>query len=167
MSTADKPLSRVQLKVLAQLAKAAWDKLPAAEKQRITDAASEAANDPFGLSETKACEYWRKQEQLRVTGHESMSLMTQRDYVKMRGQWQFLAGEYTAPVKAVLGELTEDARRLRHLVREACAENGHAFPAYPAAICRRQYRCELDDASAEQLTTLLITVKNRKRKETK
>lgn len=37
------------------------------------------------------------------------------------------------------------------------------YPDYPAAICRAQYACALEDASAAELTRILITVTARAR----
>jgi hypothetical protein len=51
---------------------------------------------------------------------------------------------------------------LRKLKSE-CAARGVAIE-YPAKICRVQYKCQLEEASPNQLWQLVFTVRNRRKK---
>jgi hypothetical protein len=56
---------------------------------------------------------------------------------------------------------TEPRRMAMHKLRRDCADRGLSLD-YPAAICRRQYRCALEDASPTQLWQLVFTIRNRR-----
>ncbi len=89
----------------------------------------------------------------------------QRDYRLLRGHFANLAGDgATAIQDAIHGDSDEaDRGQARAILRRECRRRGHAFPEYPASICRTQYKCGLDEASAKQLWSLIYTVRNRKK----
>lgn len=102
----------------------------------------------------------------RVTGFRGA---TNRDYRQIRGHFALLAGEVeTAFHDAVNGtpEQADWEQAWNILSRETMAK-GHAFPAYPAAICNQQYKCPLREATKKQLWSLIYTIRSRKESKAK
>jgi len=91
---------------------------------------------------------------------------TQRDYRLLRGHFANLNGDgATAIQDAIHGSPDEaDLDQARAILRRECRTKGHAYPEYPAAICRQQYKRPLSEASIKQLWSLIYTVRNRKKK---
>lgn len=104
---------------------------------------------------------WRCAEQFKITGKESLTDCTQADYLPLLGHFQNLAGESGRAVKTYLRQDLQDKRVAMFKLREECGARGLEL-SYAAAICRRQYKCELDQANPRQLWNLVFTVRNRK-----
>jgi hypothetical protein len=107
-------------------------------------------------------EEWRRAEQQSCTGKASLTSCTQADYLPLLAHFQNLAGESGHALNNVLRAGTEDVRQAMHALGAACGQRGLPM-AYPAAICRRQYRCELGQATARQVWNLVYTVRNRRK----
>ena len=105
-------------------------------------------------------ETWRRGEQEKATGKPSLTLCTQADYLPLLGKFADLAGESGVAMNAHVRSATSERRLAMHKLREACAQAGLAL-SYPAAICRTQNKCALEDATAKQLWRLVFTVRNR------
>lgn len=146
------PLSKFQKGELAQLARAAYDVWPERE-------AFEAINSD--LSRTKCFEAWRKVETGKVTGGvQSLRECTQAHYGRIKAHFLELVGDSTGADRA-RGRDADNPRRIAlHKLKEALAAGG-LQESYAAAICRRQFRCALTEASAKQLWNLVFTVRNR------
>ena len=61
---------------------------------------------------------------------------------------------------AHMAAATEPRREAEAVLHRECGHAGLAI-AYAAAICRRQFRVELADASPKQLWNLVYTIRNR------
>lgn len=139
-----------------------WKPLTRRQKWRLCELALRAARamgEPVsGLAHAE----WRRDEARRSAGCR-ISEGCQRDYSALKAHFLNLAGE----PDAAFGELMQADGNTRRValwnLTKALGERG--LPAaYAEAICRRQYKCGLAQASAPQLWRLLYTVKNRREK---
>lgn len=135
------PLSARQRTGLALLAKRAWR--------------------TWGRGENEHA--WRHAQTIKACGRR-ITEATQRDYLPIRAHFTDLLGQSDRALDDLLKHESEPHRIALHKLTQECSKRRLSL-AYPAAICRRQYRCALDEASPQQLWRLLFTVKNR-RKET-
>lgn len=154
------PLSNEQKANIAILAKTAWDawdgRAAWSEKHR------DQVNDPL-LSDAKCFEAWRRAEQFRAVGVASLRDATsEAHYLKLRAHFENLIGSSGRALKTLLRHEEEPKQRALKLIEQSCAERGLDFPNYPAAICRRQFRCALADATEKQLWNIHYTVRNRR-----
>lgn len=136
------PLSREQRQGLAMLAKRAW---------RI-HGRGEAENS------------WRHAQCIRVCGRR-ITEAGQRDFLPLRAHFLDLVGQSGAAMNVHLAAESEPQRIALYKLTQECQKRRLPL-AYPEAICRRQYKCCLAEASAPQIWRLLFTVRNR-RQETK
>lgn len=144
-------LSHLQKRDIAVAARRAYDRWPERE-------AFEAINSEMSRS---ACfEAWRHVETGKAVGIQSLCECTQAHYGRALAHFQELAGE-RATATRTLARDEDNGRRiamwqLNQALRERDLGRGYAI-----VICRTQYRCELDQASAGQLWRLIYTVRNR------
>ena len=108
---------------------------------------------------------WRHEQQLKACGKSSLRDCVQSDYLPLRAHFENLIGESDRALETHLRASSEPARIAMMKLRAACSEAGLDL-AYPAKICRTQYKCDLDEANAKQLWRLVFTVRNRKKKRT-
>ncbi|MDD3885376.1 MAG: hypothetical protein PHI35_00710 [Victivallaceae bacterium] len=141
------PLTREQKARLMILAREAFEKHCAETGERFTAA---------GL------ETWRRAEQVKACGKASLRASSQMDFLPLKAHFLNLLGDSGNALNLLLHQQTEPARQARFKLEEACEERGLAM-SYPAAICKRQYRCSLDEANAKQLWHLVFTVRNRRK----
>lgn len=131
-------LSKEQRQILARLARRAWGMV--------------GGGQPFDA--------WRHTECRRACGRR-ISEATQPDFLPLRAHFRYLAGDAAGAFQDHMRSQDEPRRvALRKLERE-CSASGLRLD-YPAAICRRQFRCDLADASPKQLWNLVFTVRNRR-----
>ncbi len=147
------PLSILQKREIAQLARRAYDAWPERE-------AFEAIN--AGQSKTACIEAWRHVEQGNACGVQSLCACTQAHYGRLVAHFQALCGHAAAATRTLVRDADNDRRIARYKLNEALRERGLAL-GYVAAICRRQYRCGLDGANARQLWSLCYTIRNRRK----
>jgi hypothetical protein len=105
---------------------------------------------------------WRRQEQLEAIGKESLRECVQSDYLALLAHFQNLAGESGRAVKNIIRAAAEERAVARNKLDESLGERGLRLE-YAEAICKRQFKCDLDGASAKQLWTLNFTVRNRRK----
>lgn len=115
------------------------------------------------LSRTKCFEAWRHVEQGKAVGRQSLCDCTQDDYQPLRAHFLALIGAGGAAVNALMRHQEEPRIRARWKLQQALDERG-LDESYAAAICRRQFKCALGDASEKQLWNLFFTVCKRRRK---
>lgn len=117
------------------------------------------------LSHSKCHEAWRRVEQGKAIGRAmgaSLRHCTQDDFLPIRAHFLSLLGAGGAALRDHLRHAEEPRIRARFKLQEALDQRG-LNEAYAATICRRQFRCELGDASEKQLWNLLFTVKKRRK----
>jgi hypothetical protein len=105
---------------------------------------------------------WRRQEQLEAIGKESLRECVQSEYLALLAHFQNLAGESGRAVKNIIRAAAEERAVARNKLDESLGERGLRVE-YAEAICKRQFKCSLDEASAKQLWTLNFTVRNRRK----
>jgi hypothetical protein len=108
---------------------------------------------------------WRREQQLIACGKSSLRECTQSDYLLLRAHFENLLGKSDRALETHLRAAQEPQRIAMMKLRAACADAGLDL-AYPAKICRQQYKCELDEANANQLWRLVFTVRNRSKRPT-
>lgn len=133
-------LTRRQKAVLAQLAREAW-------VERGCPA--------------EGADAWRRAQSLDACGVR-ISQAGQRHFAALKARFLDLAGRSGDALNTLVRD-EDNARRIaHHKLADACRHSGLPL-SYPAAICRRQYRCALVDATAPQLWRLVFTIRNRAR----
>lgn len=136
------PLSREQKARLAILARRAWD--------------ARRAGNP-GLD----ADTFRREQSIKACG-KRITEAAQRDYLTLRAHFEDLCGEPDRAMRTMWGEDNQAAKvAFRRLCIE-CKQRGLDL-SYPGSICRRQFRCSLQDANAKQLWCLVYTVRNRRK----
>lgn len=165
-----RPLTKPQLATLGCLATAAWDVTPQTRRDAIRAEATAETHDPL-ISDAQVRRWWRANEQRKATGHESMTTMGQGQYLTMKAHWELYrdtAGGTksdcalrTQTVKTMADQATEEIRRARWLIQRECEEAGVAYPKYPDAIAKDQFRVRLEEATLKQTWCLLYTCRNR------
>lgn len=147
------PLSHLQKRLLAQLSDRLFDRV-AAESD-----GQDARVFPH-LPVAVARGEFRRAEVREACGKDGLRCCGQEDFLRVRSHFRNALGESGQAFKDLLRAETEDVREAQAVLAQACAEFGLRL-AYPAAICRRQFRCELADAARNQLWNLIFTVRNR------
>ena len=147
------PLSIEQKRIVAQHARAAYERWPGREN-------FERAND--GLSKTEIFNSWRHVEQGNAVGIQSLLECTQAHYGRLVAHFQAMLGNTAAATRTLARDADNDRRIARYKLDEALRERG-LREEYAAAICRRQYRCELADANPQQVWRLVYTIRNRRK----
>ena len=105
-------------------------------------------------------EQYRHAEVQKAVGKPGLTACTQDDWRPLLAHFLALQGRTGEAFEHALAHGTEPARVWMFKLGDACNRAGLPM-AYPDAICRRQYRCALSDASATQLRNLTFTVINR------
>lgn len=132
------PLSKEQRQGLAMLAKRAW---------RI-----------HGRGEDENT--WRREQSIRACGRR-ITEAGQRDFLPLRAHFLDLVGASDVAMNCHLAHDTEPQRIALHRLTIECQKRRLPL-AYPEAICRRQYKCCLAEASAPQIWRLVFTIRNRR-----
>ncbi len=147
------PLTNEQKREISIAARAAYQAKPDRE-------VFEAINPDLSAS---ACfEAWRHVEQGKACGLQSLRACTQAHYGRLLAHFQALAGNVAGADRTRARDGDNDRRIALFKLRENLTARG--LPeSYAAAICRRQFRCALDEASAKQIWSLVYTVRNRRR----
>lgn len=133
------PLSPSQRSGLAMLAKKAWQKWGRGENEHA----------------------WRHAQSITAVG-KRITEAGQRDFLRLRAHFLDLAGQSGAALNVLLKAENEPQRIALHKLTRECSQRGLPL-AYPEAICKRQYRCTLAEASAQQIWRLVFTVRNRRK----
>lgn len=137
------PLSNKQKAYLAQLIKQAYLRV-----------VGEAGPDVASVED------WRHQQVAAACGKLGLRCCGQDDYKRIEAHFLELLGEHGRAMKAHVAAETEPRRQAEAvLVREL--ERFGLRMGYAEAICQRQYKCGLFDASEGQLWKLVYTVRNR------
>jgi hypothetical protein len=145
-----------QKRQISKLAKRAYDQWEGRE-------AFEECNPTMSRS---ACfSAWRHAETLKATGYRTQSLreaISERDYLPLLAHFSHFLGDGAGALKHLLRHAEGARIQIFFKLQQALAERG-LDEAYAVAICRRQYKCDLGDASEKQLWSLFFTVRNRRK----
>lgn len=147
-------LSNLQKRDIAIAARRAYDTWSERE-------AFEAINAE--LSKSDCFNAWRHVEQGKACGGiQSLREMTQAHFGRVLAHFKALAGDSDGAARTLARDADNPRRIARFKLNQALRERGLEL-GYVIAICRRQFRCELDEASAGQLWKLVYTVRNRRK----
>ena len=141
----------------------AWHPLSREQKARLSILAREAfaKRHPGSLAgmERRITEF-RHEEAIRCCG-KRVSEAAQRDYLPLKAHFQDLAGNSGAALNTLMRSESEPRRVALHKLTQECRARQLSM-SYPASICKRQFGCDLPQASAKQLWNLVFTVRNRR-----
>lgn len=131
-------------------------------------------DDPFAgphmIAQTTLFNYWRRREvanalrercKRKAAPPNSFKILSQTDYgfvlAHFVGMYNFERGvEIFNKAKA------QEYATVMALLEKSCRERGLDYPSYPNHVCKDQFRCEVEDASVNQLWCLVYTVRNRR-----
>ncbi len=131
------------------------------QKQRLAILSREAyASQPNLVRGATKFDCWRHAQAIKCCGRR-ISEAGQGDYLPLKAHFLDLAGKPVAAMQAHMRRETEPQRIALHKLARECAAKGLSL-AYPATICRAQYRCTLEEANEKQLWRLFFTVRNRR-----
>jgi hypothetical protein len=141
------PLSKIQKRYLCQIARRALNQVRALARVR---------GEAFDVKE----EDWRHEEVIVACGKHGLRCCSQDDYKTVEAHFLDRLGAHGAAFNAQVRAATEKRRQAEAvLVREL--EKAGLHLNYANAICQRQYRCTIFDATERQLWNLVYTVRNR------
>lgn len=134
------------------------------QKAHICILAREAFEHVHGRPPSSQAEFdhWRRAEQERACGVSSLRAATQAEYKSIEARFLKIKGEAKAASRAAARAATEPARLAMFKLRDALRERG-LDESYAAAICRKQFKRSLSEASERQLWCLVYTVRNRRK----
>jgi hypothetical protein len=139
-----------------------WKPLSKEQKMRLAILARKAAwEQKLGL-DSKQLEAWRQEVSIRACGLR-ISEASQCHWADLKSAFEDLAGDSVAAYQTQLRDGDNKRRVALWKLGKALEEKG-LQPEYAGAICRMQFKCALEDASAKQLWCLFYTVTNRGKK---
>lgn len=103
---------------------------------------------------------WRHEQVKLAVGKNGLRLCSQLDYQGLRRHFLHLLGEDGQALKADLRHQSEPTRQARAVLAKALQRWGF-HSSYAEAICRNQYKVELDDATPKQIWQIVYTVNKR------
>lgn len=143
-------LSHKQKRYLSELAARAFDR---------ADVEADGNLYP-GLAVSTARGEFRREQVVQACGKAGLRCCSQDDYKLVEAHLLKLCREDARAFNAGVAAHTDGVRRARHILRDELEQAGLA-PAYAAAICRNQFKVELDSASEKQVWALIFTIRNR------
>lgn len=103
---------------------------------------------------------FRHQEVAKAVSKDGLCCCDQRDYKAVEAHFLALLGRKEEAQRSLARAGTEPKRQAEAVLRENLDK--FALPmAYAEAICRRQNKCSLAEASAKQVWRLVYTIRNR------
>lgn len=139
-----------QKKYLALLARRACNRAAALARGRGDEPGPELLDQ----------EAFRHQAVVAACGKAGLRCCSQDDYGVVKGYLLEQLGEHGAAFEAQYHQQTNDRRVAEAVLVRECERAGLRL-AYAEAICRRQYRLGLFEASEKQIWSLVFTVRNR------
>lgn len=136
------PLKKHQKWEIVKLARAAFDKI-----------------DPADI-DGQTFDEWRHSEVARACGKNGLRCCDQDDYAPVKAHFLDMVGASGAAFNWHVRAQSQGDRVARAVLERECGKAGVSL-GYAIAICKRQFRCELNDASEKQLWSLVYTVRNR------
>lgn len=103
---------------------------------------------------------WRREQSIAACGHR-ISTAGQAHWAVLKARFLDHARRSGEAFETLMRDTGNALRIARWKLRKECAARKLPL-AYPAAICRKQYRCDLANATAPQLWRLIFTIRNRR-----
>jgi hypothetical protein len=130
------------------------------QKAHICILAREAADvrcDP-GHFDEKELREWRREEQFKAVGKESLTDCVQADYLKLVAHFENLKGETGRALNAHLRAAVQDKEIALKKLHKECALRGLDI-SYPGKICLNKFKRTVDEATPRQLWCLVFDVR--------
>jgi hypothetical protein len=145
------PLTNVQKRTLAQLARRASGLLAAKARGR---------GEEWILTD----EEFRHQEVIKAVSKAGLRCCTQNDYSAVKAHFLELLGQHGAAFNAQVRAATEERRTIEYKIVQSCKEFGFHL-SYADKICRAQnHGAGLDEVDGKKLWNIFFTIRNRGRK---
>lgn len=155
------PISTAKHAADSQCPDGGWQPLTKNQKARLSILARQAAEKQGHSLKSKDLAAFRQEHSIRACGLR-ISEASQKHWADIKSAFEDLAGRPEAAFSTQLREGDNKRRVALWKLTQALAQRGLA-PAYAAAICRTQFKCNLPEASAKQLWALFFTVTNRRK----
>jgi hypothetical protein len=136
-----------------------WKVLTKEQKARLSILAREAFQ--FQKVQGFTVDEWRREISIRACGVR-ISEATQSQWADLKSAFEDLTGKPERAFRTQMREGDNKRRVAMHKLTQALAAKNLA-PSYAATICRAQFKCALEQASAKQLWCLFYTITNRKK----
>jgi hypothetical protein len=143
----------------AACADGGWKPLTKEQKMRLSILARKAAWEQKQGLDNKQLDAWRQEVSIRACGVR-ISEASQCHWADLKSAFEDLAGAPEQAFETQLRDVDNKRRVALWKLNQVLTEKGLA-PEYAGAICKTQFKCALEDASAKQLWCLFYTVKNR------
>jgi hypothetical protein len=139
-----------------------WKPLTKEQKMRLAILARKAAAVKELAFDNQQMNAWRQEVSIRACGLR-ISEASQCHWADLKSAFEDLAGDSVAAYQTQLRDGDNKRRVALWKLTQALDAKGLQM-GYAAAICRAQFKCSIEDASAKQLWNLFYTITNRKRK---
>jgi hypothetical protein len=101
---------------------------------------------------------WRREEQFKAIGKESLTDCVQADYLKLVAHFENLKGETGRALNAHLRSAVQDKEIALKKLHKECALRGLDI-SYPGKICLNKFKRTVDEATPRQLWCLVFDVR--------
>jgi hypothetical protein len=154
-------LSRKQKAYLAQLARQAFEHLRVQARARGEVFPADHAMHGEPTDPALWCaETFRHDEVAKACHKKGLRCCSQDDYGAVKGHFLALLGREGQAMKAMVRGADNPKRTAEIKLIEALQRGGFNN-GYAEAICRRQFKCSVADATAAQIWKLVYTIRNR------
>lgn len=148
-------LSNKQKSYLSQLARRAQYRLAAMARGR-----GEVMGAVLDFTK-EGMDAWRQKEVGKACGKLGLRCCSQEDYKAVEAHFLHLIGEDGRAMQALVRSATEPVRQAQAVLVRELARFG-LRQGYAEAICRRQFRCQVQDLTDEsKVWNLVYTIRNR------
>ena len=160
-----RPISTAKHAEDAACADGGWKPLTKEQKMRLSILARKAAwEQKLGL-DNKQLDAWRQEVSIRACGLR-ISEASQCHWAALKSAFEDLAGAPEQAFETHLRDADNKRRVAMWKLNQVLTEKG-LDPSYAGKICKMQFKCALEDATAKQLWCLFYTLTNRKNQETR
>lgn len=156
-----KPVTAAKHREDADARDGSWKPLTNHQKARLAILAKAAAVAQGESFTAREMDEWRHEQAIKACGVR-ISEATQRHWADLKSAFEDLSGK---PEKAFRTQMREGDNKRRvamHKLAEELTKKG-LHSSYAASICRAQFKCALDEATAKQLWCVFYTISNRRK----
>lgn len=154
-----RPISGAKHAEEAACPDAAWKSLSNKQKGLLSMLAAQAYAAQ-GLSPAVTLAEWRRDTAIRACGCR-ISQATQAHWADLKSAFQDLSGHPEKAFHTLMREGDNKRRVALYKLTQALKSKG-LNPSYAQAICRAQFKCQIEDASAKQIWCLFFTISRRR-----
>ena len=138
---------------------ASWKALSNKQKGLLSMLAAQAYAAQ-GITPAVTLPEWRRDTAILACGHR-ISQATKAHWADLKAAFQDLSGRPEKAFHTLMREGDNKRRVALHKLSQALKDKG-LNPSYAQAICRSQFKCQIEDASAKQIWCLFFTISHRR-----